>query len=344
MSGNEARRKRSVSVIGHSADVVELRSGVWNMKSSTITDRSGSGNLLPIVTGLDGTASHKELAKSLGVSRATVESVVDHMRTLDAVEWGPASALDAYLDQVHTLRVEGETEQEVDRVVLFGDPALAPSIAAVLTDAQLVKVEVPGSDDRLVRLLDELDPAVLHDGLRFTELVEEFAALRGAFVVLAESVINPVRFQAFNKIALELGVPWMHAALDGPFVFVGPTFVPRSSPCYECFETRVTMNLRESASYQRYKDALAGGKVVAGAPPVLAALRGVLASHTALEAINYVSARSTFTIGKVLGIYLPTMEIAYDEVLRLPGCRSCGPQRGRDDSSLYFDARAWINE
>jgi bacteriocin biosynthesis cyclodehydratase domain-containing protein len=339
----EARRKRSVSVIGHSADVVELRCGVWNPKSSTVTDGAGSGRLLQIIKGLDGKLSHKELAHSLGVSRAMVEAVVDHLRTLDMIEWGPTSALDAYLDQVRTLRVGGVTKTRVERVVVFGDGALTETITSLLTNAQVAKVEALTPDDPLGRVLDQVDPAALHDGLRLTELVEQFSSLRGSFLVLAESVINPLKFQYLNRIALELGMPWIHAALDGPFIFIGPTFVPGSSPCYECFETRVTMNLRENASYQRYKDALADGRVETGRPPMLAALRTVLASHTVLEVINFVNCESTFTIGKALGIYLPTMEISFNEVLRLPGCRSCAPQRGRDDSSLYFDARAWIN-
>ncbi|WP_106973434.1 MULTISPECIES: TOMM precursor leader peptide-binding protein [Streptomyces] len=340
----EARLKRAMTVIGHSPDVVELRVGVWNPKSFTITDESGKGKLFGLIAGLDGTTSHRDLARAHGVSRSTVEAVVDHLRTLDALEWGSTNALDAYLDHVSALRVDDGARQQTDRAVLIGDPALTDGIAGLLEDAQVAKIERIGPEDALARDLAATDPAMLHDGLRLAELAERFAQLRGAYVVWAQQTVNPVQSQVFNRIALELGVPWTHAAIDGPFLFVGPTIVPESSPCYECFETRVTMNLRESASYLKYKTALAEGQVVPGTPPMLAALRTTLAGHTALEAVNFLKTGSTFTIGKTLGIYLPTMEIAHHEFLRLPGCRACGSLRGRDDSSLYFDARAWINE
>ncbi len=345
MAGTEARVKRSFTVVGHSPDVVELRTGVWNPRSYTVTDESGKGKLFDLIRGLDGAQSHKELAKAHGVSRATVEAVVDHLRTLDAVEWSPGSALDSYLDQMSALRVEdGAATSRSERCVVMGDEPLAGAIADLVQDANTTKVERLCAGNRLAERIATLDETATHDGLRLAHLAESFAELRGAYMLWSQGVVNPIRSRAFNRIAIELDIPWTHVALDGPFLLVGPTIVPGSSPCYECFETRVVMNLRESASYVAYKQALAASAVKHGKPPMLAAVRQILAGHAALEAVNYLSTGSTFTIGKVLGIYLPTMEIAYQDVLRLPGCAACGSVRGRDDASLYFDARVWASE
>ncbi|MEU5190156.1 TOMM precursor leader peptide-binding protein [Streptomyces klenkii] len=345
MAGTEARVKRSFTVVGHSPDVVELRTGVWNPRSYTVTDESGKGKLFDLIRGLDGTRSHRELSKMHGVSRATVEAVVDHLRTLDAVEWSPGSALDSYLDQMSTLRVEdGATASRPERCVVIGDDPLADAIAGLTQDANATKVERLSAGNRLTERIATLDETAVHDGLRLAKLAESFAELRGAYLLWAQTVVHPMRSRAFNRIAIELGIPWTHVALDGPFLLIGPTIIPGSSPCYECFETRVAMNLRESASYVAYKQALAAGTVKHGTPPMLAAVRQILAGHAALEAVNYLTTGSAFTIGKVLGIYLPTMEIAYQDVLRLPGCAACGSVRGRDDASLYFDARTWTNE
>ncbi|MGW1075715.1 TOMM precursor leader peptide-binding protein [Streptomyces sp. NPDC002537] len=343
MSGAEARVKRAITVVGHGPDVVELRTGVWNPRSFTVTDESGKGKLFDLICGLDGTRSHKELARAHGVSRSTVEAVVDHLRTLDVLEWGPSSALDAYLDQLTTLRVEQSDTGRPARSLIIGDGPLSGAIAELVRDAQAGKVEQLAPGDRLTESLNRMDENAVHDGLRLAGLAEELAPLRGGYVVWAQDTVNPVRSRVFNRVAMELDVPWTHVAVDGPFLLVGPTVVPGSSPCYECFETRVAMNLRESASYVRYKRALAAGAVKSGTPAQLSAVRSTIAGHSALEAINFLTTGSTFTIGKVLGIYLPTMEIAHQEVLRLPGCRACGSLRGRDDASLYFDARSWID-
>jgi thiazole/oxazole-forming peptide maturase SagC family component len=187
-------------------------------------------------------------------------------------------------------------------------------------------------------------PSELHDGLSLTRLADEFEPWRRSFAVVADRIVEPLRLQALNRIAHEIRMPFIHGVLDGPFLFVGPTVLPGSSACWECFETRMTMNLRESASYLAYKNALSQGQVLRGDPPVLPALLGVLGSHLALETTNYVQTGSTFTVEKVLGICLPTMEIAYSEVLRLPGCRGCGSLTERDDTSLTFDPRTWLDD
>lgn len=339
----EARLKRSITVVGHSPDVVELRTGVWNPKSFTVTDESGKGKLFDLICGLDGALSHRELARAHGVSRATVEAVVDHLRTLDVIEWSPANALDAYLDQISALRVEQDESRRPERTVVLGDDALASSIAGLVREANVGKVDQPAPGDPLVQALRRMDGTEVHDALRLAGLTEELSELRDTYAVWAQDVVDPLRTRAFNRVAMGLGVPWIHVAVDGPFLLVGPTVVPGSSPCYECFETRVAMNLREGESYVRYKRALASGTVKPGTATPLSAVRAVLAGHSALEAVNYLLTGSTFTIGKVLGVYLPTMEIAYQEILRLPGCRACGSLRGRDDTTLYFDARTWID-
>jgi bacteriocin biosynthesis cyclodehydratase domain-containing protein len=103
------------------------------------------------------------------------------------------------------------------------------------------------------------------------------------------------------------------------------------------------MNLREGASYQRYKNALAAQAVAVGDPPLMPALAGLLAAHAALETVNFVVATgSSFTVGKLLALYLPTMEIAYNEVLRAPTCPACAPVPERDASELYFDMDAVV--
>lgn len=337
----QPRVRRSFSVIGHSPDVVELRTGVWNAKSYTLTDDSRSGTLFNLISGLDGTLSRRDLAKREGVSRVEVEALVDHLYGLDAIEEAPGNALDAYLDDMAALG--GRTAEPVATgVVLLGDTDLCERTASLLPAEVTGDVLIPGADHPVRSRLDALVPAVLHDGLAFEEAVETLRPWQDSYLLLVERTVDPVRAQLLNRLTRAAGIDWTYAAVDGPFLFVGPTMVAGRSACFECFETRVTMNLRESAGYQRYKAALARSAVLAGAPPVYGPVQSLLCSHLAMEATNYLSCGSTFTIEKVLGCYLPSMEIAYQEVLPLPGCPGCGPVPERDDETLHFDPRTWL--
>ena len=342
--GMVPRLRRTFTVIGHSPDTVELRTGVWNPQSFTIKDESGRGRVLNLILGLDGSSTPRELAKREGASRADVEAVIDHLYSLGAIETEPPSALDAYLDTVAALGRARDPKDIADRVLLLGDPALTEQVGALLGEDLGVPVVPVDSDDRLWTRLTASTPAELHDGLSLAQLAEEFQPWSGSFAVVADRIVEPLRMRTLNRIAHKIGMPFIHGVFDGPFLFVGPTVLPHSSACWECFETRMTMSLRESASYLAYKNALSQGQVLRGQPPVLPAVTGVLASHLALETTNFVRTGTTFTVEKVLGMYLPTMEIAYNEVLRLPGCRGCGSLPERDDTSLTFDPRSWLDD
>ena len=137
------------------------------------------------------------------------------------------------------------------------------------------------------------------------------------------------------------GFTWIPAMIDGPFLFVGPTAIPGQSAGYRDFETRVAMNLRERDSYLKFKRALATGAHMRADANVLPPLAGIVASFASLEVVNLIECGTAPTLNKVLSIYVPTMEIAYQEVLPLPGGVD-GPYGRRDATALYFDAREWL--
>lgn len=343
MSENETLRlKRCFSVIAHSPDDVELRYGVWNATSFTLADESKSGQLYRIVAGLDGSLSPAQLARKENVPLADVEALTDHLLGLGVLESTSSTSLDHYLDNQLPWRATGDARPDRP-IVLLGDDDLAGDIQRYLRDS-LPQTSVTTLDrhDAGWVTLTSGDTSWLNDGLLYQERMLDFEGWRDTLLVFATKVINPVQLRMLNRVCLEHRIPWMHAAMDGPFLFVGPLFVPHRSACYECLELRVMMNLRESASYQRYKRALVERHVKEGQLPVEPAMRGILASHTALETLNYALTGSTFTTNKFLAIYLPTMEFTYNEVLRAPSCTACSPSPERDDQELYFDMGSFI--
>ncbi|RKT89254.1 bacteriocin biosynthesis cyclodehydratase domain-containing protein [Saccharopolyspora antimicrobica] len=334
------RLKRSFSIIPHSPDEVELRSGVWNSLSHTIRDQSASGRLFSLINGLDGTALD-DLADNAGTSRAEVDQLVAYLRDLDAIEDTPQSALDHYLDDyAHVLRPAAPPEPPPVRLLGSGD--LVEQLNGMLTssDPALAVLETAAGQ----QLLDDPDTSWADHPLSMRERLELLAHWRGSLLVWADTRIDPVRLDLLNRIALHLRIPWIHGVIDGPFLHVGPTFLPGATACYACFETRVLMGLTNADGYLRYKRALARAAANGGRPPLLPAVTGLLTSYLALEVINFARTGSSFTAGKSLGLHLPTWEIAVNEVLALPGCRVCAPVPQQEETSLYFDVKAWLDE
>lgn len=336
------RIKRQYSIIPHSPNIVELRYGVWNPVSFTLTDEAEAGHLFKVLSCLDGSRTPAELAREERIPLAEVEALIDHLNDLGVIESDPTTALDHYLGTVVPWRADNEVQTK-HPIILMGDPDGTLEIQRYLKDSlQGTDLLVANESDPAWQALTENDTSWLMDGIDFQERMSLFERWRDKLLVVVMKCINPGQLRILNKVCLQLRTPWIHAAMDGPFLFIGPIIVPHRTACYECLETRVMMNLREHASYQRYKQIIVEGHVKTGQQPVIPAILGMLAAHTALETLNFALTGSSFTINKVLAIYLPTMEFTFNEVLRNPNCSVCSPSSERDDKELYFDMGAFI--
>jgi thiazole/oxazole-forming peptide maturase SagC family component len=333
MSSNY-RIKRYFTTIYHSLNDIEFRFGVWNPTSYNVNDSSESGNLASIIKLLDGTMSTKEIAKKIDIRRDEIEGLIDHLLSINVLEKESGSAMDSYLDNIQLPfhRSDSIVNPETP-VIIIGSEMLQEEI---MKQSGIEMTAIP-HDSEQWKVIKNPNLDWLDDGLKFQEKLELFAEWKGHLAVVALDIINPLIFKVLNKVFHELEIPWIHAALDGPFVFVGPTIVSGSTSCYQCLEKRILMNLREVDSYVSYKKLLIEGKMKVGEPQVGRAIHGILAAHTAFELMNLKASGNSFTQDKIMSIYLPTMEVSYNEVLKVPGCTVCGSSLERDHSEMHFD-------
>lgn len=152
------------------------------------------------------------------------------------------------------------------------------------------------------------------------------AGRAGCLVIAAFEASNPAALRDLNRVALAQGFTWIHAVLDGPVLFAGPTFIPGRTPCYECFEARVSVTAAKGPGYLEFERVLAEGRALLGDSGAPAPAHGLLCALASQEAISYLCTGSAFTVGKALTVNLPTMELTAHEVPRVPGCPACGPR------------------
>lgn len=331
------RIKPYLSTIVHNENMVELRHGVWNSMSHMLNDENEEGILAKIILGLNEKRSPSEIAKHVGINRSKVESVLDYLQQLGVLQSKSESFIDYYInDLVPTLRRPRQFNYQASMPIVFvGDQHINKKIHEQL--GTLLNVDVV-EDSFLWSAIQKSGDDWLFDALEQQKFVEQFQSWRGKFVIFSSRHINPVLATRLNRIAYELNIPWLHLAIDGPFIFIGPTFHGNQGACYDCFETRVSMNLRESESYQKYKNAVAANQVFTqDDDPLFAVTSNLLVAHATLEILNYQATNCSFTTNKILSIFLPTMEFVYHDLLRLPACRTCGSVSYRDDTQLYFD-------
>jgi bacteriocin biosynthesis cyclodehydratase domain-containing protein len=338
------RIKRIFSIVAHSLDCVELRAGTWEASSHVLQDDSRSGTLLNIIKSLNGNASIQDIAAQYQIPVADVEGVLEQLKRLDAIEFGESTAFDYYINHFDATLKKYTPENTFRFPVMFvNDDDISREIARILHNETLPeKLQIKFFNDNFTTLCHDFDPKIMHEGLAFEKLVEKFESWRGHFIVFTQPFIHPIACHYVNRICYALEIPWMHVAVDGPSLFVGPIFTGKVGPCYDCFETRILMNIKQQESYLHYKEALARGAVVSPGAPMHQIIASLLASHAAIEILNYCLTEFSFAVRKVLSIYLCTMEMSYNEVLALSGCECCGSLARRDDQQLYFDVQSLI--
>ena len=336
------RVKPSFSLVAHSADVVELRRGVWNPISITLTDRSSSGKLFRALKMMTGEPTLKEIADEVELTDNEAKDLVTFLTRHDAVETEPGNVLDFQLETFRNTLGTGSPDFRFDRVVFLGADDFTAEVSALLEEFE----DLTSLKTACSALQDELqnsDYTLSYDPLEFRKKLERFENWQGCLLVVASLTIHPIFLRNVNRVCLHYGIPWLHAVADGPFLIVGPTFIPQKSSCYECFETRVALTMRENESYLNYKRALANQAVHLGKPFLAKPFRGVLASLAASEIANLAATGSNFTVGKALAVYLPTLEFSFNEVLRAPGCAGCSPMTEQHEQGLYFDLKGYVN-
>src|SRR5579875_3492142 len=105
------RLKPHFSLIAHSENIVELRSGVWNPVSVTLKDRSNQGKLLQALRRLDGQTPLKELASELDVPEQDLLHICASLDEFGALERGPTNVLDYYVALLATSLARPSTPQ-----------------------------------------------------------------------------------------------------------------------------------------------------------------------------------------------------------------------------------------
>ena len=328
------------SIVAHSADIVELRHGTWNAISHTLADDSKSGRLLRLVRRIDGSCSAEQIATSENIPLEEVQGLIDHLTELNALDFGIGSAMDYYAD--HALGKLGPgvappAEGREPPIVIGESEHLGAQISALLR-APASSEDPTNVHDALIRCAK----ASFEDGVAFEEAAAEFERWKGRLVVYATPTVNPLELRGLNRVCLHHRVPCVAGCVDGPFLLIGPTMVPGRTSCFECLDRRILMNLRESVSYQNYKNALLQGRVSGSTAVIDGIVASLLGSLLSIEALNFLKTGTCITVDKCLTVYLPTMEFSYNEILKVPGCPACGAAPERDELELYFDIRALL--
>ncbi|QCB93530.1 TOMM precursor leader peptide-binding protein [Cellulomonas shaoxiangyii] len=151
-------------------------------------------------------------------------------------------------------------------------------------------------------------------------------------VVLASDVPDASTLDRVNRACVTRGLRWLPATLGPDHGTVGPFVVPRVTACHECFRLRLAANA--SLLDDAHGEYVASNRrPLASAPVHLALTVAAVAAGEVVLALTRAARPRTF--GAFLSLRPLVAGTALHEVLRLPRCSVCGPQRYRPQTKIW---------
>jgi thiazole/oxazole-forming peptide maturase SagC family component len=145
------------------------------------------------------------------------------------------------------------------------------------------------------------------------------------FVLLALEWASPTILHEANQVALTMGKPWMSVYVDGSEALIGPLYVPGETICYNEFEIQNEAAVSLHDDFLLHKETLVNDP--GGVHLVHPAFLSVISGWAATAALSFLCSGKTYVVGRCVRIDFERFAVDYQDILRLPRCPACAPQR-----------------
>ncbi|WP_406135688.1 TOMM precursor leader peptide-binding protein [Streptomyces sp. NBC_01089] len=293
-------------------DEVLISRGSRSVYAELLRDDAGGGILADLLERLRTCAGEDELASwaresAPGVS-LDVPAVLSHLAQRGIVVPAGSDPAHTHLRTVFPASSAPDDALRDSVVTVMGDGTLADTLAGQLATsgateagATLRRVPAPAPDD-----------------------VPEELFTGATLVVVALDRPDSTLLHALNDTALRGKTPWLPVYFDGGEGVIGPTHVPGESACHLEFELLTDSSVGFTGHMLELRHARDAHGPAATPPPH----QVQIVSGLAVEAVvAHLVGSDRITSGRAVRFDFERMEIDYQDVMRLPRCPACGPQR-----------------
>ena len=224
-------------------------------------------------------------------------------------------------------------------ILFFSDIQYPKRIAQEIGKQLNIDIEILGED--IFREILDVDLTTKVDYMSYLKKLHEYSEYFEGYDSIAGYLSEPyVKFlRNFNRIAVNIEKPVSIGMVDGPFIHA-LTVHPTQTGCLECFENRVMSRLEELEVYHKFIKSQNTTLPKFEYTPIA----HILTSITISEALLLSIAQKSKFMGRVLSVYLPTLEIQCEDILRLPYCPACGAVAKGKAREMYLSSKALINK
>ncbi len=210
---------------------------------------------------------------------------------------------------------------EASNVIVFTDSSEAKKTAQDLS--HLLNLNLTFPDEKVVQDLTDCDLTTKVDGLVTEDILNRLKLDFNKYKVILVCVknISSKLMHNLNRISLECNIPMVVTFIDGPMISM-LSVKPLETGCYECFEARSLARIEDHILFHKFDEYGKGRKMEEN--PCLIPLMNFLMNIALTECYLYSRYRTSRFEGRLLSIFVPTLEIQVQDILRVPFCPACG--------------------
>ncbi len=195
------------------------------------------------------------------------------------------------------------------------------------------------SELKVVDLTTNIDSLTTNEDIvRMGKWIEDTHA-----IVICVSQLSVCLMRNINRLSISKGIPVTLAFIDGPTINMLST-KPYQTGCLECFEGRALSRLEDHVQYARFIEETRTDVETFKTDRSNQILMDLLANLSFAEGFMYSVVGSSRFSGRLLSIYLPTLEIQMQNLLRVPFCEACGTVSRAKFKELNISSRRIIDD
>ncbi|EKS4343685.1 streptolysin associated protein SagC [Clostridium sporogenes] len=232
-------------------------------------------------------------------------------------------------------------EGEPQKVLFISDNDYAKETAKSLSDGMNMKLDLCSKEtiDNIISMdltsnLDALEKKSNTENLK--NKLKNYSS-----ILICMGHINMNLFRNINRVSIELKKPIIMSFIDGPFITILSTLPPKTG-CLECFEQRILSRLEDHVLYHKFIES--DFKTIEEPHKSIIPLLNIMTNMLISEGFLINNFNTCKIEGRVLSIFVPTLEIQTQDLLRVPFCPACGNISKAKLSEINISTRNIVDE
>ncbi len=343
----------NVSIFFNSDDEIRFRKGIWNFEEAALglndLDDSMKEALIFLSKELfdDKHIVFDDIVKKFSLNEQNTNLLNDIISSLVGnrfLEYDENNMLNMVYELIgeYFYDIPDESKVKKNKIMFITDNKRLKDYAKLVSEDMYMNIDMMDNDS--IKKIEKANLTDTTDAIETIEKQKELLKLFDNISCIVVSIEKPRLnlLRNINRLLLDKSIPIIISILDGPFLNI-TTIKGKETGCYECFENRVIARNESLSVYNKFVKQTMNLKM----NNKKTYITPILQSFTSLalyEAFLFATIGKCKLAGRVINIYIPSIEIQIQDLLRVPFCPACGHISKAKYNEMYTSSKEIIEK